>query len=505
MRQLTRTFASLAILLAGSALLAWFTWRGDDAGPARVTLQDSRAFGAESAAAIAAADAISLEAQGTVVSLQRDSGEWWVTSPQRLRADDEVVGAWLARFAALPSEESLPDAPAPLPEAWGLGAGAPTVQVWRRGPAESHAARFQVWLGAQSGFNRLVYARAQAPGGNARLLMTSALAAADLLVPAERFFERRPLGVVSERVEQVRVTPRSPSPERVVFSLRRNEGSVVAGGATDRTLAPCALEVPRVADADEHVCAELWSAFAALPIARFPTLDHRGDLAAWGLAAPDFTVEVTLRATEPGGALERRTLLVGAPRGEEGAAPTLLIARADTAWVGEVNGALHSLLARGLPALVSKRLVAVDPNRVHRVEVAQPALGTMEWERAPAPPGQEPAWRMLSPEPGAVSGGKMRQLLATFSDVVGSIREAEGARARDETLRRSWGLSRGAATEIRLLDAEGALLAEVWLGHVQGDEVFASALGRDFVVRLPRARLDVLPPSAEAWHTPPTP
>src|SRR5690606_25417674 len=73
-------------------------------------------------------------------------------------------------------------------------------------------------------FNRQEYVRYTPPDGEPVIRMLATGARQSLIRSASQLYDRRVIGARTDEIVRVRVEPREPTPERVAFTLERDEG-----------------------------------------------------------------------------------------------------------------------------------------------------------------------------------------------------------------------------------------------------------------------------------------
>lgn len=478
MKQVTRSLLSLALLGAlagGVAVFAWLraetaTGSGEAGDDPLVRVDVERVARFE------------IEQQGHSFRVERVNGGWDVATPVRIAADPTQVDEVLSGLSRLRAKKRFSDHDPPPPDAaMGLESPSAVFSAWTD---DEPPRRLRIELGARSEFNHQEYARYTAPDAEPVVVMLASGSRRSVVRTAEQLYDRRVLGARTDEVVRVRVEPREPSEERVAFTLERT------GESTFRCTEPFEGE------ADALVVRRVLEGLSGAPVSELLTLDAGGALEPFGLHEPAFTVTVWIR---PKGApadapLIERKILVG-PLPEDAPDPakaSVRVARADQPWVGVAHALLWHALPHGVETLKSKRVTSVDRALVARIEMELESGEHVILERGD---GQQPAWRLLAPEPGRAKPQLVNAFLLAMSNLTGVSRALEGEAVSDGKQLATLGVDEH-ARRVRLLAKGGDPLVIVRLGKVEGDDVYVFREGADFVARVPKQRLTDVPHKA---------
>lgn len=479
MKQVTKSLLSLALLGALAGGVAVFAWLRTATTTGQAGANDDSLVRLDTARIAR----FEIEDGGHSFRVERNkSGGWDVATPVRIAADPTQIEQVLSALARLRVTKRFgDDDPPPAESAMGLDAPRAVFSAWTD---DEPPRGLRIELGARSEFNRQEYVRYTPPDGEPVVRMLATGARQSLIRSASQLYDRRVIGARTDEIVRVRVEPREPTPERVAFTLERDEGG--AFRCTD----------PFEGEADALVVRRVMEGLAGAPVSEHLTLDAGGDLEPFGLHEPSFTVTVWLRpqGSAPDAPLVERKVFIG-PLPEDVTderKATVRVARSDQSWVGVASAFLWYALPHEVEAIKTKRVTAVERALVDRIEMELESGEHVILERGE---GQQAAWRLLAPEPGRAKPQIVNAFLLAVSNLTGTARALEGKAVTDTKQLASLGVDEH-ARRVRLLDKGGDPLAVIRLGKVDGEDLFVLREGADFVARVPKKRLQELPHKA---------
>ena len=348
-------------------------------------------------------------------------GDWYITAPRRIPADEGAISALLLRLSVLAPLRELPNADQ---EALGLAPARIRIELTdRQGQTRTLA------LGVEDAATGGLAARATRTRGGSSTFVVPADLAAAIAAPGLSYREARLTSLPVREATALRI---DRGRERVSL-VRAAEGEWAVDG---------------VAPADGAEVQALLEEIATLHAERF-VVEGEGphDLAALGLENPEARLRIDVGDTVLRLALWRR--------GER-----VIAANLAGGPVVEVPSLWMKRLERPALAWRSTRALRFDASRA----------AVIRWSRRGElvllTRGGDGRWSVLAPKPGDAREDSVRRLL----DGMASLR-MEGPRAQPAALAR-YGLA-PPALEIAIDDAAGQRLDSIQLGHVLGKKRWA--------------------------------
>lgn len=482
MKQVARSFLSLAFLAVATVVVAGIAWRRAAERPE----EGQRAEPFLWTTPTEEVGRLAISQGDESFEVVRTKTGWSVARAVPITTQPERIAQLLGALQRLRAQTVFDDDnPAPTDEQLGLVPGRGSVAAYRDGDSEPS---WRIEFGATSSFNRMEYARVS-HGDTSRPLtvMVPSGTSASLLKEERELFDRRVLGARTSELRRVQVVPEAPRADAVRYVLERAENSLQA----DTFIG---LE-PSTGELDDVTVRQILEALSAAPVSQFLTLNAEGKLGPYGLAPPSLTVTVTVESAlgnEPGAALQRE-ILISAPVRTADGTEVVHVARSDEPWVGVAHPTLWRGLQQSAQALQTKRVTLVEREQVHRMELLLRNGEHLVLERVQQ--DGRSSWQVLAPDPGPAEPQRVNGLLLTLTGLTGDARALEGPAASDPRRLAELGLSEGGPWA-RLLDIDGGVLARLRFGKVEAGDVFVLGEGRGFVVRVSQQRLEDIPERA---------
>ncbi|MFZ9888545.1 MAG: DUF4340 domain-containing protein [Myxococcota bacterium] len=482
MKQVARSFLSLALLVLVTGVVGWIVWRR----AAEPSLGGPRPAQLLLTTSTDEFRMLRIEREGERYAVQRTATGWRVAREAPISTEPERIGQLLGALQRLRAQRVFDEEnPAPAEEQLGFSPAHGSVSLYR---AEEAEPSWRIEFGATSSFNRMEYARVHHETTRAPLVvMVPSGTRASLLKGELELVDRRVLGARTSELRSLRVTPHSPRADAIAYALTRPGDA--PGMDSFVGIEPTAGEL------DDVTVRQILESLSAAPVSQFLSLDAQGKLSPYGLSPPSLTVTLLIddvRATKPAEAIER-TLWISEPVVAEDGTEVVRVARSDEPWVGVAHPTLWRGLLHSAQALQTKRVTLVDREQVHRLELLLRNGEHVVLERMQQ--AGRPTWQVLAPEPGPAEPQRVNALLLMLTGLTGDSRALEGPAALDPHRLAELGLSE-AAPWARLLDGEGNVLARLRFGNAEGGDVFVLGEGRGFVVRVSQQRLEDIPDQA---------
>lgn len=485
MKQVTRSLLTLGLVGAvggGIALMAWL--RSGEVALDPQGTADKRLLPFEPSDVTS----LTVTVKGNAAQLAKDNEGWKILSPVSLGADETIIDKMLGQLETARAKTEFGTAERPEVPADGLtGLAVPQSVLTLVTPA----GELTLEVGDVSEYNRESYARVKTPERPEGRVLTISPSTAGLIQKSwSDLRDTRAAGASTARIAKVRVEPNPVTDEQIVFELERipPDPNLPRYRQKDRWQA----NTPDVGLPDQKVALDVLQSLARAPISELLTMNHQGDLAAYGLGDPAWRVTLWLApfgALQPGAEPIRRTLLIGPVVDEK-----VVLAREDQTWVGKAHESLTYGLKTSVEHLKSKRVFNFDRTDVARIELDLTEAGQIILEKGGESAGGT-SWRMLAPQPAVAKAHRATSLVLAYAELVGERRVAEGAEVGKAAVLKRYGLDEGVQT-VRFLASDGETMGTLLIGKRAGDKAYAMAEGGQFIVELPASRLDPLPLSA---------
>lgn len=215
MKQATRSLVTLVIVGVAAAVIAVVAWqRSAEKALAGGGDRDTRLF----VGAVDEVTGIEITVKGNVARLEKKREGWMVTRPLSIGADEAQVDRLLRGVANMRvrTEFGTDEGPkAPSDELMGLAQPDAALTLFLGD---------KTWVfekGAASEYNKEHYFRLTTPTGKVRVGTVSPSSAEAVERTWASFRDKRATGANLERVAALRVEPKAPSPDNIVYEVRR--------------------------------------------------------------------------------------------------------------------------------------------------------------------------------------------------------------------------------------------------------------------------------------------
>ncbi|MBI3185646.1 MAG: DUF4340 domain-containing protein [Myxococcales bacterium] len=501
MRQTTRTLwmlAALALLAAGLGLYAYYgVEKGDQREQERKEVTDllfSLRREGEKAADGSALQleftSITVSAKGETTVLEREGGEWRITSPIRAKADKVTVDSLTSQIQTAKLNAKVEENPDQAALAkYGLEPPAFTVSAYAYVPDEkgggkddpSRRREATVHGGIENTFDGSVYLKKE---GDPAVYSAAGGVRWSLEKTTYELRDKEVMSVDEAKLKSIEVRAKANS-----YALERDEKKAW------KMIRPVAIEV------DASAVTTMLSSIRYDRATAFPK-DTPEERAALGLEAPQSDVTFTL---ESGEKVRLRLARRALDAGEKAHA---LREESSGATLAEVSPVAVSALDKSPADLKDKSLLAFDKEQVARIAFKLASGQEVLVERSPTDAGWSEDWQVVAPERGPAKKWKLSSLLWSLA----SLKAAQlGEVPKDWS---KYGVD-AKSRSVALFGRDGQELSRLWLGkevdgkpgtlYARGVKPELGEVDSGRLSELPSALTDVLDRPAPTDAGPPSP